>query len=72
MRLYRYTERRALITVEVIEDYEGGDPVSNPQKASRLFYVHYSYLDTILQDLEHILNEYPIDPEGTNDLKVIR
>lgn len=72
LRLYRYTERRALITVEVIEDYEGGDPVSNPQKASRLFYVHYSYLDTILQDLEHILNEYPIDPEGTNDLKVIR
>ena len=64
MRIYRYSERKALITAELIEGYEGGDPDSEPTKASRLFYVNYSYLNTILKDLQNIVNEYPIAPEG--------
>lgn len=71
LRLYQYSEVKALISVEVVEDYEGGEPASDPQSASRLFYVNYSYLNTILEDLENILNEYPIAPEGTGEPTVI-
>ena len=71
MRIYQYTERKALITAEIIEGYEGGDPDSDPTKASRLFYVNYSYLDTILKDLQNIVNEYPISPEGTGEPTII-
>ena len=73
IRLYRYSERKALMTVEVIEDYEGGEPDSDPTKATGLFYVNYSYfMDTIAKDLEYILNEYPIDPLGTGTPNIIR
>ena len=66
VRLYRYTERKALLTVEVIEDYEGGEPVSDPSKATGLFYVNYSYFSkTIVSDLENVLGEYPLEPVGT-------
>lgn len=73
VRLYRYSERKALMTVEIIEDYEGGEPDSDPTKATGLFYVNYSYfMNTIAGDLEDVLNEYPIEPEGVGTPTIIR
>lgn len=48
IRFYRYSERKSLMTIELIEDYDAqGNPISDPTKAVGSFYVLSSYLEKI-------------------------
>ncbi len=55
-RFYRYSERRAMVTVEVVKSYDAnGDPISDPTNALGRFYVQSSYLDMMGEDLEKVV-----------------
>ena len=58
IRLYRYSERKSLITIEVIEKYdENGNPISDPTNVEGSFYVLSSYADLIVEAAERLVNE---------------
>ena len=58
IRFYRYSERKSMLTIEIIEDYdENGNPISDPTKAVGSFYVLSSYLDTLAQEGDRLLNK---------------
>jgi len=60
IRFYRYSGRKVMMTVEVIEKYdENGNPISDPTKTVGRFYVLDSVLDMIEEDLLTLL-----DPTG--------
>lgn len=57
-RFYRYSERKAMVTVEIVKDFdENGNPISDPTNVVGRFYVLSSYLDMMGEDLEKIINE---------------
>ena len=65
IRFYRYTERKAYLTIEVIDEFdENGKPISDPTKASGAFYVRHSYLDMMLEHAEKIMNKELVNPKG--------
>lgn len=65
LRFYRYTDRKAFLTIEIVDEFdENGDPVSDPTKATGAFYVLSSYLGTLLEDIELVLAQQPVQPEG--------
>ena len=58
IRFYRYSERKSMLTIEIIEDYdENGNPISDPTKAVGAFYVLSSYLDTLAAEGDRLLNK---------------
>ena len=58
IRLYRYSERKSLITIETIEKYdENGNPISDPTNVETAFYVLSSYADQIIEAAERLVNE---------------
>lgn len=62
IRLYRYSERKSLLTVEVITEYdENGKPISNPEKAAGRFYVSASFLDQIVEAAERLLAQQKVE-----------
>ena len=62
IRLYRYSERKSLLTVEVITEYdEKGDPISNPENAAGRFYVSASFLDQIVEAAERLLTQQKVE-----------
>ncbi len=68
VRLYRYSDRKALITIEVIDLYdENGnrieDPVSDPTKAQGRFYVQTGYANELLAAAERLLNQERVEQD---------
>ena len=64
VRFYRYSERKTMITIEVIEEYdENGNPVSDPTKAAGRFYVLSTYLDQLLGDAERLLAKERVEQD---------
>lgn len=62
IRLYRYSERKSLLTVEVITEYdENGDPISNPENAAGRFYVSSSYLEQLVEAAERLLAQQKVE-----------
>ncbi|MBQ8432957.1 MAG: InlB B-repeat-containing protein [Clostridia bacterium] len=62
IRFYRYTERKSLLTIEVIEDYdENGNPISDPTKAVGSFYVLSSYLNDLLDATHRLMNQERVE-----------
>ena len=58
VRLYRYSERKSLITVEVVEKYdENGNPISDPTNVEACFYVLSSYADQLIEAAEKVINQ---------------
>lgn len=56
-RFYRYSERKAMVTIEVVENFDAnGNPISDPTNVEGRFYVLSSYLDMMGEDLEKIIN----------------
>lgn len=56
IRFYRYSERKTMITIEVIEEYdENGNPISKPENAAGRFYVLSTYLDQLMRDAEKVV-----------------
>ena len=56
LRFYRYSERKALMTLEVVENYDSnGAPILNPNKAEGKFYVLTSAVEELLEDAESYL-----------------
>ncbi len=56
IRFYRYSARKSMVTIEVIEEYdENGNPISDPTNAVGRFYVLSTYLDQLLGDAERLL-----------------
>ena len=56
IRFYRYSERKTMITIEVIEEYdEKGNPISKPENAAGRFYVLSTYLDQLMRDAEKVV-----------------
>ena len=67
VRLYQYTATKSLITIEVVESFdENGNPITDPTKAEGSFYVLTSYCNTLLDALQDLVNERPIDPRSNN------
>ncbi len=62
IRLYRYSERKSLLTVEVVTEYdENGNPISNPEKAAGRFYVSSSFLDQIVEAADRLLAQQKVE-----------
>ena len=62
IRLYRYSERKSLLTIEVITEYdENGNPISNPEKAAGRFYVSSSFLDQIVEAADRLLAQQKVE-----------
>ena len=58
IRFYRYSERKSLLTVEVIEKYDAdGNPVSDPTNVACSFYVRADYIESIADAAEKVLNK---------------
>ena len=56
IRFYRYSERKSMITIEVIEEYdENGNPISNPENAVGRFYVLSTFLNQLMSDAERVV-----------------
>lgn len=56
IRFYRYSARKSMVTIEVIEEYdEHGNPVSDPTRAAGRFYVLTTYLDQLCEGAERLL-----------------
>ncbi len=67
IRLYQYSATKSLLTIEVVETFdENGNPISDPTKAEGTFYVLTSYCNTVLDALQDLVNERPIDPKSNN------
>ncbi len=60
LRFYRYTERHALVTLEVVEE----DKQESPTRATYAFYVLSSYLDEIVTAGDRLLAAEPVDPDS--------
>lgn len=61
-RFYRYSERKAMVTVELVETFDGnGNPISDPTNVVGRFYVLSSYLDMMGEDLEKIIQEERVE-----------
>ncbi len=57
-RFYRYSERKAMVTVELVTEFDAqGNPISDPTNVLGRFYVLCSYLDMMGEDLEKVINE---------------
>ncbi len=57
-RFYRYTDYKAMVTVEEVTSFsEDGTPLSNPNNVRGRFYVLTSHLDTMFEDLQKVINE---------------
>ncbi len=65
LRFYKYTEGRALLTLEVLEN-ESSTP--DPTKAQYAFYVFSDYFNEIAQDGDDLLAGNPIDPKTNQSL----
>ncbi len=64
-RFYRYSERKAMVTVEIVENFdENGNPIPDPTKVVGRFYVLSSYLDMMGEDLEKIINEERVERDN--------
>jgi len=64
-RFYRYSERKAMVTVEIVENFdENGNPISDPTNVAGRFYVLSSYLDMMGEDLEKIVNEQRVERDS--------
>lgn len=64
VRFYRYSERKSMITIEVIEEYdENGNPISNPENAAGRFYVLSTFLDQLLGDAERLIAEERVEQD---------
>lgn len=62
IRFYRYSERKAMVTIELITEYDAqGNPISHPEQAAGRFYVLTSYLDMLGEDLDKILNAQRVE-----------
>ncbi len=62
IRFYRYTERKSMITIEVIENYDAnGNPISNPTKVVGKFYVLSTYLEELLDAGNRLLNQERVE-----------
>ena len=56
IRLYRYSDWKSLVTVEVIEEYdENGNPTSDPTNAEGCFYVDAFYANQIIEAAERLV-----------------
>ena len=65
IRLYEYSPTKALLTIEVIEEYdENGNPIFKKENEKGSFYVLSSYVDMIENQLELLLAGKPIAPKG--------
>ena len=65
VRLYQYSPNKALLTIEVIEDYdENGNPIFHKENEQGSFYVLSSYVEMISNQLELLLAGKPIAPKG--------
>ena len=62
IRFYRYSERKSLLTVEVIEKYdENGNPISDPTNVACDFYVRSDYIDELAEALEKVMNQQLVE-----------
>ena len=66
MRFYRYSDRKTMITVEIIENYdENGEPISNYNNVVGCFYVLSSEIDNLETSVLNLLNKELVDPNAT-------
>ena len=65
MRLYRYSDRKAYLTIECVDKYDSnGQPITNPEWADGMFYVNVSYLNVIQESINRLLSNRPVEPEN--------
>ena len=65
VRLYQYSPTKALLTIEVIEEYdENGAPIFKKENEQGSFYVLSSYVEVLQNQLELLLAGKPIAPKG--------
>ena len=63
-RFYRFSERKAYLTIEVVEEFdENGKPISDPTKAGGGFYVLTSYLDNLVEGAQRLINEERVEQD---------
>ncbi len=67
IRLYRYSDRKAYLTIECVDKYDSnGQPIINPEWADGMFYVNASYLNVIQESIDRLLSNRPVEPENEN------
>ena len=60
IRLYRYSERKSLLTIEIVEEGQ----TSDSSKAIGSFYVLSRYVDELSNAAERLLNKQLVDPQS--------
>ena len=64
LRFYQYSDWRALLTLEVVENFDDdGNPITDSNKASGLFWVDATYLNEMQIDINELLAGKIVDDE---------